>query len=114
MTKKSIPPSISETAFDCPHCGAYTTQYWIDVFAEHRAKNQLPHIPNEEIKKRFIEAPEISAEQKKIWLKWYDKMGTGLVFIERNESVTYVYDAVNNLHLSRCYNCNKIAVWGAW
>jgi hypothetical protein len=38
-------------------------------------------------------------------------MGTGLVFLEKNERGTYVYDGVNNLYLSKCYNCNKIAVW---
>jgi hypothetical protein len=111
MTKKSIPPSISATAFDCPHCGAYTTQYWLDVFGEYRNKNQTPRIPNDEIKKRFIAAPDISSEDMKIWLKWYDNMGTGLVFLEKNERGTYVYDGVNNLYLSKCYNCNKIAVW---
>ena len=111
MTKKSIPPSISETAFDCPHCGAFTTQYWLDVFGKYREKNSTPRIPDEIIKKRFMEAKEISAADKQLWLKWFDNISTGLVFLEKTEQTNYININVENLHLSICYNCNKIAVW---
>jgi len=33
MSKKSLPPSIKETAFQCAHGGPFTTQYWYTVHA---------------------------------------------------------------------------------
>ena len=27
-------PSVKETAYSCPHCGAYTTHYWHDGFVK--------------------------------------------------------------------------------
>ena len=110
MAIKSIPPSISATAFDCPHCGAYTTQYWLDVYGNYSEKNETPHIPNEAIKKMFNEDTKLPAEDKQEWLKWYNNMGTGLVFLEETEGHV-IYNNVYNLYLSKCYNCNKISVW---
>ncbi|MFH1863836.1 MAG: DUF4145 domain-containing protein [bacterium] len=111
MARKSVSPSISETAFDCPHCGAYTTQYWFDVFAETRGKNATPNIPNEKTRKRIIEAVEIPAEAKQNFLNWCDRMDASLVFLEEKKDGKYIYNNVQNLYLSKCYNCNKIAVW---
>jgi len=37
-------------------------------------------------------------------------MDRGLVFLEKNNG-QYFYNNVHNLNLSRCYNCNKVAVW---
>jgi len=50
MKKKSNPPSINEQAFDCPHCGAYTTQYWFDVLSDGRKDNAPPSMPSSEIR----------------------------------------------------------------
>ncbi|MEJ1369390.1 MAG: DUF4145 domain-containing protein [Candidatus Sedimenticola sp. (ex Thyasira tokunagai)] len=110
MPKKSAPPSISETAFDCPHCGAYTTQYWFEVFANSRDKNNTPHIPNEETRKRITEDTQIPDEAKQNLLEWCEKMDSGLAYLEKNDG-KYVYNNVHNLNLSKCYNCNKVAVW---
>lgn len=110
MSKESTPPSISETAFDCPHCGAYTTQYWFEVFANSRDKNNTPHIPNEEARKRIAEDTEIPDEAKQNFLEWCKKMDSGLAYLEKNNG-KYVYNNVHNLNLSKCYNCNKLAVW---
>ncbi len=109
MAKKSIPPSISATAFDCPHCGAYTTQYWFDVFGQAGDKNATPFIPDIESEKKLIEETKMSEADKQKMLKWCADMNTGLVFLEKNER--YIHNGVCNLYLSKCYNCNKIAVW---
>jgi len=66
MTKKSVPPSIKETAFDCPHRGAYTTQHWFEMHAEQvDREDRIPFIPDEEDRKRVLSAKDIPAGKKK-------------------------------------------------
>jgi hypothetical protein len=111
MTKKKSPPSIKETAFDCPHCGAFTTQYWFAIYAApHKDDNPLPNVPNAAFRLQIQEDKDIPKEQKIFLFDWYDKMATGLVFLhEKSESrySKYVY----NLNISKCYHCKKITVW---
>ncbi len=110
MPRELTPPSISETAFDCPHCGAYTTQYWFEILANSRDKNATPHIPDADTRKRISEDKNIPDETKRTFIELCDKMDSGLVFLEKNDG-KYAYNNVHNLNLSRCYNCNKMAVW---
>jgi len=112
MTTKNTPPSTSETAFDCPHCGAFTTQYWFKLHADHIDKERrLPTIPDAMMKEGISSSKGLDAENMEGVLEWISKMDSGLVFIEQNKQGTYSYNDVNNLFLSQCYNCKKIAVW---
>jgi hypothetical protein len=112
MSKAATPPSISATAFDCPHCGAFTTQHWYKLHADRIGeKERVPSIPDAETRKRIAKAEELEADQRERLLLWVDKILTGLVLLDRNKSGAYVYSDVGNLHLSECYNCKKIAVW---
>lgn len=111
MTKKENSPSIQETAFDCPHCGAYTTQYWYDVYANSRDKNAAPNIPSKESISHVLEDEETPEEVKQNILKWVEKISLGYVSLNKRNSSTYAYYDVENLYLSKCYNCNKVAVW---
>jgi len=109
MAKKIHPPSIKETAFDCPHCGAFTTQYWFNIYADELGDdNPLPHIPNGTFKGQIQEDKEIPEEEKKFLFDWYDNMATGLVFIATTK---HYAELVYNLYISKCYNCKKITVW---
>jgi len=46
-------PSIKETAFDCPHCGAYTTQYWHNCYVKFiRDNSKLPFLPPDDFEAR--------------------------------------------------------------
>lgn len=110
MPRAPSPPSIAETAFDCPHCGAYTTQYWFEVYANASDKNVTPHIPDGDTRKRITDAVDIPDEEKHNFLGWCDKMDSGLIVLEENDG-KYVYKNVHNLNLSQCYNCDKVAVW---
>ena len=110
MPKEPSPPSISETAFDCPHCGAYTTQYWFEVYANPREQNATPHIPDAETKRKILGETKIPDEAKRNFIEWCEKMDSGLVFLEKRDG-KYTYRDVHNLNLSQCYNCNKVAVW---
>lgn len=111
MTVKSTPPSITETAFDCPHCGAFTSQHWFTLSCSYIDKEpKIPTIPDEEMKKRLQEAP-LEAERKASLIKWAEKMESGLIFLESIEQGKYVYNSVCNLFLSKCFNSSKFAVW---
>jgi hypothetical protein len=106
-----IEPSIAETAFSCPHCGAYTTQHWFNLRAkEITSESPKPFIPGPAHKERFERDREIPPEAKKDILEWFDKIAFGLVFFESTSS-EYLSLSVHNLHLSKCYNCKKMAVW---
>lgn len=39
---KYVPPSIGETAFNCPHCGALAKQFWFSVHADQIRKDGVP------------------------------------------------------------------------
>ena len=90
MTVKSTPPSITETAFDCPHCGAFTSQHWFTLSCSYIDKEpKIPTIPDEEMKKRLQEAP-LGADRKASLIKWAEMMESGLIFLESIEQGKYV------------------------
>jgi len=112
MNRKSVQPAISETAFDCPHCGAYTTQTWYQVFADAFSGNRrTPMIPNEETRESIRKNKEWDAETKVRFTAWVDRHSSGLVSLENLNDSRYVSLDAENLHLSKCYNCKKVAVW---
>lgn len=109
---KIVPPSVNETAFNCPHCGAFTTQYWFNVHANRLGEEQRkPRIPDEEMKTRILEASDLEEKIKQNFLEYVEKMMSGLVFIEENKQGKYIYNDANNLFLSQCYNCRRVSVW---
>lgn len=109
---KHVEPSVSETAFNCPHCGALTTQYWYRLLAMSCSGDKPnPFIPKESDRKHFTDSIKIPNEQKDPLLRWFDKMLSGLVFLEEEHDSEYSRLSVHNLYLTRCFNCKKIAVW---
>lgn len=106
------PPSISATAFDCPHCGAFTSQHWYELHADRvDEKRRVPSIPDAETRAQISKTKELDGENKQRMLDWFDKILAGLVVLDRNQRGAFSYNDVGNLHLSECYNCKKVAVW---
>jgi len=111
MTKEVI-PSIKETAFSCPHCSAFTTQFWFGLYAKKKPDERpTPFIPTEEFKKQFKTSPKMSKDEIDELHKWIDKMLTGFVFLDSRDESLYGCYQVHNLCLSECYNCKKFSVW---
>ncbi|MGE3248146.1 MAG: DUF4145 domain-containing protein [Beijerinckiaceae bacterium] len=107
---KQVIPSVKETAFNCPHCGALTTQYWHSLIAKknhpdhprpfvvtHLDENQFDHIQDKTLK------ANITAK--------FRRMAEGYPHLGTEEKGSYGDEIVYNLNISDCYNCKKIAVW---
>jgi hypothetical protein len=108
---KSTSPSIHETAFHCPHCGALTTQYWYSLVAMPRPSTFLtPFIHTQKNKDELLSSSEIPEDIRQHFLASVEEDLTGLVNI-RDGEVKNSNAGVNNLHLNKCFNCKQIGVW---
>jgi hypothetical protein len=112
MSKAATPPSISATAYDCPHCGAFTTQHWYKLHANQIDESQrVPSFPDADSKDRIRKEKDLDSQRKERIIEWIDRISSGLVLVERKQNGAYVNYDTSNVHLSECYNCKKIAVW---
>lgn len=112
MSKQPHPPSISETAFECPHCGAYTTQFWTKLYADNLGRGKKPHRMTEEEFDESLQDTKVGKDRKLKLKKFSLKMLSGLTFFDApSDSYIYIEYHVHNLNLSQCYECNKIAIW---
>jgi hypothetical protein len=103
-------PSIRETAFCCPHCSAFTSQYWFGLGANSlTGDSPIPFIPTAKGRKAVDDNTKLSADDRKRLLDDFDQLLTGSVFLEAGGK--FAQYKVENLHLSKCYNCKKVAVW---
>lgn len=109
---KIVPPSINETAFNCPHCGAYTSQTWARLFADQLSGDtKTPFIPGPDALARLTASKEIEPEVKTRLKELFEKMNEGQAFFQRRERSAYLETEVHNLWVSRCFNCKALAVW---
>jgi hypothetical protein len=105
-----VQPSVRETAFNCPHCSAFTTQYWYNLCCNKVTRDPPIPFATPEQRETLLNNPEWSDDNRKEALKYIEKIKSGLVLIHEKEVAMSFYP-VSNLHLSVCYNCKKVAVW---
>ena len=112
VKRKYVPASISETAFNCPYCGALCLQAWHKIFIREITENdRKPRIfwDEEEINKNSRNGL-ISVEDAKLLTEYARMLNAGVITFEE-EDIGSSRVLVHNVHLSRCYNCHKVAVW---
>lgn len=112
MSSEKNTPLISRTAFNCPHCGAYTTQYWSKLFSDdYGEEHRTPTILTEDLVEAFQKDSNILAEDKKSFIYWATKMVRGKPFLEKLEASLYNPPVLYNCNISTCYNCKEITIW---
>lgn len=106
---KYVTPSVDQTAFNCPHCGALAKQHWYSCHGDEFRRDNLPVIITHEMAQNTDLSKEKEENRDRI-RRMAAKAATGVPFFG---SAQTVYDAptAHNVWLSRCYNCDEVAVW---
>jgi len=108
-------PSISETAFSCPHCGALTTQTWFSCFVKRiDTDTRVPLLPDPEKVRTYVaehSSRDEDGEGKKV-ISWADQMENGLPFTEAASShELHSMAHLHNVFPCQCFNCKKFSLW---
>lgn len=112
MSKEENSAAITKTAFNCPHCDAYTTQHWGNIFIQdYSEKVRTPFIPNQKNLAKIKSDTELNQEDKIHLIEWCHKMDTGKPFIEFKKESPYIKASLQNVFISKCYNCKEISIW---
>jgi len=102
-----ILPLTKETAFKCPHCAAYAAQTWFTLGANQEKKPPADKVDETLARiKEHSQVMNLKDDVKNSILKHTKETG---IVIETGQR--YGNYTVRNLFLSKCYNCNKVAVW---
>jgi hypothetical protein len=111
----SHPPSVSQTAFDCPFCGAYTTQAWRSLYStlltDDDGRPKTPGFWTEDARASISRQSNVPEEDKATLLAEIDRNLSGKVHVEHTAKSPYVREVADNLFLSTCYNCREHSVW---
>jgi len=108
---KYIPPSISETAFSCPHCGALAKQTWFALQGDELRKDVLPLRITEEDLAAKGDFKKIEDKQKRAAAEAKaKKIARGIPVIQGRQYGNAQTD-IFNANVSLCFNCNEIALW---
>lgn len=108
---KYVPPSITQTAFNCPHCGALAKQSWFQLKADAKKKDEKPLRLSEETFNRSAFDDIEDEVEKAQMLRLAEKIIEGAPFIDFIRGSKYVDWELYNADLSRCFNCDQIAIW---
>ena len=109
---KVVQPSTRETAFNCPYCGAFTTQYWGDcLHVPITSDAPIPRIPRTGWREAMEADTIIPKETKEFIVELWSKIEVGEPFLHSLEKSKWSDWDLKNVFTSKCYNCKRIAVW---
>src|SRR5690606_12148127 len=89
MTKEIPAPSVHETAFPCPHCGAYARQSWADCIGERiGGDSPVPRLPDiAKVEERRLTTEAGSRNEAFLeFYEWAKSMASGEPFIKWGSS----------------------------
>src|SRR5215510_12417180 len=109
---KSVPASIAEVAFDCLHCGSYTTHTWFHLWGTALSgDSRVPSIVDAALIRSVRENTNFPQEWRDAVTSRYERLLSGLVLVAELRDSKYAEYSVDNLHLSKCFACEKVSVW---
>ena len=109
---KNVSPSVQETAFNCPHCGALAKQFWCSLHANWLPdKYPLPQIIRPENRQKFNLEDVKDADRREKISRMLNVIAKGLPVLDKNSAGTYTYLGLHNIFVSECFNCKYISVW---
>ncbi|SOC08380.1 uncharacterized protein DUF4145 [Rhodobacter sp. JA431] len=108
---KYAPPSVHETAFNCPHCAVLAQQFWFEIKASTLKERRTPFVISDSNKDEFDYSFLNDHEQKEEMMAWVLDMIKGAPSFEKEKHDRYWLRSVNNVHISQCYNCEKLSIW---
>lgn len=109
---KYVSPSVEETAFNCPHCGALAKQFWNSIYLSARPEAQpLPHIYTQKDIDNLELDKSLRSTDMQSMVDWLDKMILGYPLVESTSAAISSRHQLMNCNVSRCYNCDRISVW---
>ena len=108
---KYVPPAIDQRAFNCPHCGALTQQFWFTLHANAMSEEKTPILFDEDRYKNTdfdkIQKPEVREQMKRRVKRMVQKKP----FPEQNRNYpSFAFD-LYNIWFSKCFHCQDIAIW---
>jgi len=109
---KYVSPATTETAFNCPHCGALTTQTWFQVHCRKRSEEN-PTPPNwnlddaEAENFETIEDAQVRKDLKKVIMA----MASGVPKFYQSGDWISCRSELLCTHVSKCFNCDQLAIW---
>lgn len=113
MTYGTNPAALNKLAFECPHCGAYTSQRWFNCFAQALGDGKHPNFPDKGTQARLRASREMDDRLRDRLIAWADRMHQRVPFFTKYQDGRYLYLDVENLSLSECFVCRKLSVWVA-
>jgi len=105
-----IEPSTDSIDFSCPYCGAHASQTWYSVYAKpNQTERRSPFLPAavEDVELDQTAGSDFVVEAE----KWIRRIVAKEIFLAAEGTKLYEVPEVNNVNLSKCYSCKKIALW---
>jgi Domain of unknown function (DUF4145) len=98
-------------------CGAHTAQTWYQPYATRlEESSKVPFLPDSQLLEAFEKEAKEEADQKTRQVLeghagWTREMLLGLPFLKRASSSKYVDYSLDNVFISKCFTCSKLALW---
>lgn len=108
----TVQPSIHRTDFSCPHCQAHAAQTWYRLWVTRiSGESRRPFFPKgsaEDVDLSSDDATPDQVEEARVWLR---RIAAQEVFLQKLDRTVYVQHSLENVSVTACFNCHKLALW---